>query len=71
MKNMHIPTNPAEVKQLNLYTMIEKYLHREQAEQRTEYLRDGFYQNSYVEERDIVNRWTGKVEHFWVVVKVQ
>lgn len=68
---MHIPTNPAKVKQLNLYTMIEKYLHREQAEQRAEYLRDGFYQNSYVEERDIVNRWTGKVEHYWVVVKEQ
>lgn len=51
--------------------MIEKYVHREQAESRAEYLRIGLYKNTYVEERDIVNRWTGAIEHRFVVVKVK
>ena len=51
--------------------MIEKYVHKEQAEGRAEYLRIGRYKNTYVEERDVVNRWTGAIEHRFVVVKAE
>ena len=50
--------------------MIERFTNREQAEQRAEYLRIGM-PNTYVEERDMINRWTDKVEHCFVVVKVK
>lgn len=51
--------------------MIEKYAHREQAESRAEYIRIGRYKNTYVEERDVVNRWTGAIEHCFVVVRAE
>lgn len=47
----------------------EKFYHKEQAEQRCEYLREGTFKNSIVVEKDIVNRWTDKVEHWFVVEK--
>lgn len=49
--------------------MFERYYNREQAEQRAEYLRLGTFQNTEVVETDSENRWTGKLEHVFLVIK--
>lgn len=49
----------------------ERYFSKEQAESRAEYLRLGTFAHSYVEEKDDENRWTGKIEHVFIVIKVK
>ena len=49
--------------------MFERYYDREMAEQRAEHLRIGTFQNTEVTETDMENRWTGKMEHVFLVIK--
>lgn len=56
--------NGITIKGLNM----EKYLHQYQAEERAEFIREVCEKEAIVEERDIKNRHTDKMEHFWVVI---
>lgn len=67
--NINIYSNHKNMSTAFISELPERYYTREQAEQRAEYLRIGTFKNTIVEEKDEENRWTGKVEHIFKVIK--